>query len=100
MMGTYLPETCREVEITTLRSSVDRIGFVWGWRGGGNGKVLVLTLKAYEGVQMQLHPLLTSLLGRCGWSSSTPVLLTLKEVATKYPFSRLSGAQNQSGHLA
>ena len=28
MMGTYLPETCTEVEINTLRSSVHLVGFL------------------------------------------------------------------------
>jgi len=29
-MGTYLPETRREVEINILRSSVHLVGFIWG----------------------------------------------------------------------
>ena len=28
-MGTYLPKTCREVEINILRSSVHLVGFIW-----------------------------------------------------------------------
>ena len=33
LMGTLLPETCSEVEINILRSSVHLVGFTW--RGGG-----------------------------------------------------------------
>ena len=29
MIGTQLPETCREVEINILRSSVHLVGFIW-----------------------------------------------------------------------
>ena len=29
MMGTQLPETCREVEINILRSSVQLVSFIW-----------------------------------------------------------------------
>jgi len=28
-MGTYFPETCREVEINILRSSVHPVGLIW-----------------------------------------------------------------------
>jgi hypothetical protein len=55
-------------------------------------------MKAYGGVAVQIHVLLTSALVGGQWSSSRPCLFTARERGPRYPLDRrLSGPQGWSG---